>query len=56
VRLWLIMMLLVALSIAFMWVVQNFLFERNYVDSTVAEVQSRLQPTIEELKTKELAQ
>jgi len=38
-----------------MWVVQIFLFERNYVDSTVAEVQSRLQPTIEELKTKELA-
>lgn len=55
VRLWLIMMLLVALSIAFMWVVQIFLFERNYVDSTVAEVQSRLQPIIEELKTKDLA-
>jgi signal transduction histidine kinase len=48
------MMLLVALSIAFMWVVQIFLFERNYVDSTVAEVQSRLQPIIEELKTKDL--
>jgi signal transduction histidine kinase len=38
-----------------MWVVQIFLFERNYIDSTVAEVQSRLQPTIEQLKTKDLA-
>ncbi|WP_073587546.1 sensor histidine kinase [Anaerocolumna xylanovorans] len=55
VRLWLIMMLLVTLSIAFMWVVQIFLFEQNYVDSTVAEVQSRLQPLIEEVKTKDLA-
>ncbi len=55
VRLWLIMMLLVVISIAFMWVVQIFLFERNYVNSTVAEVESRLQPTIEQLKTKDLA-
>lgn len=55
VRLWLIMMLLVSISIVFMWVVQIFLFERNYIDSTVAEVQSRLQPTIEQLKTKDLA-
>ncbi|SHO45254.1 Signal transduction histidine kinase [Anaerocolumna xylanovorans DSM 12503] len=38
-----------------MWVVQIFLFEQNYVDSTVAEVQSRLQPLIEEVKTKDLA-
>ncbi len=56
VKLWLIMMFLVALSIVFMWVVQIFLFERNYVDSTVAEVQNRLQPMIEEMKTRNLAQ
>lgn len=56
VRLWLIMMFLVALSIAFMWVVQIYLFERNYVDSTVAEVQSRLQPIIKELKTRNLTE
>lgn len=55
VRLWLIMMLLVTLSIVFIWIVQIFLFERNYVDSTVAEVQGRLQPVIEKLKTKDLA-
>jgi signal transduction histidine kinase len=48
------MMFLVTLSMAFMWVVQIFLFERNYVDSTVAEVQNRLQPIIEELKTKNI--
>ena len=54
VRLWLIMMFLVVLSIAFIWVAQIFLFERNYVDSTVDEVQSSLQPYIEELKTKDL--
>lgn len=54
-RLWLIMMLLVAISIAFIWVVQIFLFEKNYVDSTVAEVQGRLQPFIEELETNDLA-
>lgn len=54
VRLWFIMMFLVTLSIAFMWVVQIFLFERNYVDSTVAEVQNRLRPILEDLKTKNL--
>ena len=54
-RLWLLMMFLVALSIAFMWVVQIFLFERNFVDSTVNEVQGRLQPIIKNIKTKDLA-
>lgn len=55
VRLWLIMMFLVVLSIAFMWVVQIFLFEQNYINSTVDEIQRRLQPSIEEVKTKDLA-
>ncbi|WP_035302063.1 histidine kinase dimerization/phospho-acceptor domain-containing protein [Clostridium sp. DL-VIII] len=55
VRLWLIMMLLVVFSVAFMWVVHIFLFEQNYVNSTVSEVQSRLKPIMEELKTKDLA-
>jgi signal transduction histidine kinase len=49
------MMLLVFLSIAFIWLVQILLFEQNYVTSTVGEVQSRLQPYIEDLKTKDLA-
>lgn len=55
VRLWLIMMVLVVLSVAFMWVVQIFLFQQNYVNATVSEVQSRLEPIMEELKTKDLA-
>jgi signal transduction histidine kinase len=49
-----IMMFLVMFSIAFMWFVQIFLFERNYVDSTVTEVQGRLSPILEDLKTKNL--
>lgn len=55
IRLWLMMMFLIALSIVFMWVVQIFLFEKNYVNSSVAEVKSRLQPMIKELGTKDLA-
>lgn len=49
------MMILVAISVAFMWVVQICLFEKNYVKSNVSEVQSRLEPIMEELKTKDLA-
>ncbi|SHI75105.1 sensor histidine kinase [Desulfosporosinus lacus] len=55
VRLWLIMMVLVVLSVAFMWVVQIFLFQQNYVNATVSEVESRLEPIMEELKIKDLA-
>ena len=55
VRLWLIMMVLVVLGVAFVWVVQIFLFEQNYVSATVSEVQSRLAPIMEELKIKDLA-
>lgn len=55
VRLWCIMMLLVLLSVAFMWVAQIFLFEQNYVDSAITEVQTRLEPVMEDLKTEDLA-
>lgn len=55
VKLWLIMMALVLFSVAFMWVAQIFLLERNYVDSTIGEVQSRLDPIMEDLKTEDLA-
>lgn len=56
VRLWIIMMLLVIFSIVFMWVVQIFLFEKNYIDATVIDLQTRLQPIIEEVKTTDLAE
>lgn len=49
------MMLLVVLGVAFMWVVQIVLFERNFVNSTVTEVQERLNPLMEDLKTEDLA-
>lgn len=55
VRLWIIMMLLVLFSIIFMWVVQIFLFEQNYVNATVSDLKARLQPIIEEVKTSDLA-
>lgn len=55
VRLWLIMMFLVVFGMVFMWVVQIFLFEQNYVDATVAEVRNRLQPIMGEIINQDLA-
>lgn len=49
------MMLLVVLGIAFMWVAQIFLFEQNYIVSAMSDVQSRLEPVMEDLKTEDLA-
>ncbi|SCP95395.1 Signal transduction histidine kinase [Anaerobium acetethylicum] len=49
------MMLLVALSIAFMWIGQIFLFEKNYLNSKIAEVQSYIQTYVEDLEKKDLA-
>ena len=54
-RLWMIMMSLVLLSVAFIWVVQIFLFERNYADAAAAETQDRLKPIMESLYTEDLA-
>lgn len=55
VRLWLIMMVLVLFSVLFMWFAQIYLFEQNYVDSTITEAQNRLAPVMENLKTEDLA-
>ena len=55
VRLWLIMMSLVILSIAFIWVVQIVLFEKNYINSAAAEVQNRLNGVENEINIKELS-
>lgn len=55
VRLWLIMMTLVLFSVAFMWVAQIYLFEQNYIDSTISQAQSRMEPVMEDLKTEDLA-
>lgn len=55
VRLWLIMMILVLLGVASMWVAQIYLFEQNYIEATIGEAQSRLEPIMEDLKTEDLA-
>jgi signal transduction histidine kinase len=55
-RLWLIMMLLVVFAISFIWVAQIFLFEQNFINATVTEVQSRLQPIMNDIETVDLAQ
>lgn len=55
VRLWALMMLLVALSIAFIWVVQIVLFEQNYIDSAIAEVKARLSPILEDIGNEDMA-
>jgi signal transduction histidine kinase len=55
VRLWLMMIALVLLSVAFIWVAQVFLFERNYMSASIAQVQSSLAPVMEDLETGDLA-
>lgn len=53
--LWGIMMVLVLVTVAFMWVFQIYFMERNYIDSHIAEVQERLDPVLEELSATDLA-
>lgn len=55
-RLWSIMMLLVLLSIGFMWTVHIYLFEQNYVKAALAETQKRLEPVMDDLSTQDLAE
>lgn len=55
-RLWLSMMALILLSVGFLWFGQIFLFEQNYLNSAMSEVETRLEPVMEELKTTDLAE
>ena len=55
-RLWLSMMALVMLCVGFLWASQIFLFEDNYVQSAISELESRMNPISEDLKTEDLAQ
>lgn len=55
-RLWLSMMALALVCVGFLWVGQIFLFEQNYVNAAIDEVESRLEPVMEELKTTDLAE
>ena len=49
-RLWGVFMLLAGLIISFLWVVQIWLFEPNYVDATISDLSSRTQDAISELE------
>ena len=55
VRLWAIMMVLVLLTVGFMWVVQVVLMEDNYIESQLSNAQSQLDPIMDELETEDLA-
>jgi len=55
IRLWCIMMTLVLIIVAFMWSFQILLLEKNYIDSNITEVQTRLEPLMEDLKVEDLA-
>lgn len=55
-RLWLSMMLLAMVSVGFLWGGQIFLFEQNYVNSAIDEVENRLRTAMEEFKTRDLAE
>lgn len=53
--LWGIMMVLVLVTVAFMWVFQVRFMERNYIEAHITEVQNRLDPVLDELSTTDLA-
>ena len=55
-RLWLGMMALVLLCIAFLWTGQVLLFERGYASVAMQEMKGRLEPVMEELETEDLAE
>lgn len=55
VLLWGIMMLLVLVTVAFMWFFQIYFMERNYVESNIAQVQEQLDPVLDKLTTADLA-
>ncbi len=54
-QLWGIMMLLVVLTIFFMWGFQIYFMENNYVNSNIQEVQAQLDSVLEELEITDLA-
>ena len=55
VRLWAIMMVLVLLTVGFMWIFQVVLMARNYIESKINEVQAQLDPIMWDLETEDLA-
>ncbi len=56
VQLWNIMMILVLLTVTFMWGFQIYFMEQNYIHSNITEVEEELAPILEELAETDLAQ
>lgn len=55
ILLWGIMMVLVLVTVAFMWVFQIHFMERNYIESNISEVQTQVEAVLDDLKTEDLA-
>lgn len=54
-RLWAIMMILVVFTVAFMWIIQSCIMEKSYTNMVRKEIEERLEPVMEDLKTEDLA-
>lgn len=52
-KLWLMMMALVSLTVAFIWIGQIFFFEQNYAKSTLEQSRIRMRPIMESLQSTE---
>ncbi len=54
-HLWVLMMALVLLAVAFIWVAQIFLFSQNYLDAAVHDVESKVEGLMPSLAKSDLA-
>ena len=54
-HLWVLMMALVLLAVAFMWVAQIFLFSQNYLNAAVYDVESKVEGLMPGLAKSDLA-
>ncbi len=55
ILLWGIMMVLVLVTVVFMWIFQIHFMERNYIDSNITEVQNQVEAVLDDLETEDLA-
>ena len=55
ILLWGIMMVLVLVTVGFMWIFQIYFMERNYIESNITEVQIQVEAVLDDLKTEDLA-
>ena len=53
--LWAMMMILVPVAVAFLWIFQLYFMERNYIEASITQVQTQLDPVLDQLATEDLA-